>query len=343
METPLVTIVIPVFNSEKYIAETLDSVKNQIYENWECLLIDDGSCDKSIEIMHNYASQDKRFKVFKRNRKPKGVSVCRNIGIDHAKGTYLIFLDSDDLLRMHCLNERVKVMLQKPGLDFSVFQMQAFGLKRFKLTRRCNNYLLAFLKFTFPWQTSCPIWNLSFLRTIGYFNENLQMLEDPELHIRSLLATDKYLVLYDALPDSDYRVNRPYSFKKNRFYQKKLTNYGIFFENEDLIKNLSKKQKKCLRGGIYDLILTLIPPLQETEFEASEILVNSAKKHKIANLFQIIMSILALKLCRKSYLSNSRLILFAWAFLISPSRFYNELIVPKLEKATRISIKKQKI
>lgn len=91
---PLISIIIPVFNAERYLLQCLDSVLNQKYCNWECLLIDDGSIDGSTDICDDYCGKDSRFRVFHLPR--RGVSAARNWGIDNASGAYLCFVDADD-------------------------------------------------------------------------------------------------------------------------------------------------------------------------------------------------------------------------------------------------------
>lgn len=94
MSQTIVSVIIPVYNVEKYLRECIDSVLAQTYTDFELLLIDDGSTDSSGAICDKYAEQDSRVKVF---HKPNGgVSSARNLGLDNAKGEYLIFLDADD-------------------------------------------------------------------------------------------------------------------------------------------------------------------------------------------------------------------------------------------------------
>jgi len=93
---PLISIIIPCYNSEKYLSVCLKSVINQTYENWECLLINDGSKDNTLAVLEEFSSSNKKFKVF--SQQNKGLSATRNLGIENATGDYLFFLDSDDLL-----------------------------------------------------------------------------------------------------------------------------------------------------------------------------------------------------------------------------------------------------
>ena len=91
----LISIITPVYNVEKFIVETIESVLNQSHSNWELILVDDGSTDSSTEICKQYASKDERVKYF--HKQNGGQASARNLGIKKAKGEYVTFLDSDDL------------------------------------------------------------------------------------------------------------------------------------------------------------------------------------------------------------------------------------------------------
>ena len=92
----LISIIIPIYNTENYLAECLESIINQTYYNLEVLLIDDGSTDNSGRICDDYAQKDTRIKVI--HKENGGVSSARNIGLDLARGEYLVFIDSDDFV-----------------------------------------------------------------------------------------------------------------------------------------------------------------------------------------------------------------------------------------------------
>ncbi|MCR5609857.1 MAG: glycosyltransferase [Lachnospiraceae bacterium] len=91
---PELSIIIPVYNVEFYLRECLDSVKNQSFKNFECILVDDGSNDASSKICDEYALADSRFKVYHITN--SGVSNARNLGIQYSSGDYITFIDSDD-------------------------------------------------------------------------------------------------------------------------------------------------------------------------------------------------------------------------------------------------------
>ena len=95
----LISVIIPVYNVEKYLKKCLDSVINQTYKNLEIILVDDGSSDKSGLICDEYAKLDKRIKVL--HKKNGGLSSARNTGLDIAKGKYISFIDSDDFVSIY--------------------------------------------------------------------------------------------------------------------------------------------------------------------------------------------------------------------------------------------------
>lgn len=117
MEKELITIIIPVYNVEKYIHKCIDSVINQTYKNLEIILVDDGSPDNCGEICDEYAKEDKRIKVI--HKENGGLSDARNTGIDIAKGKYICFIDSDDYVEKEYI-EILHTAIKKDRTDMAV-------------------------------------------------------------------------------------------------------------------------------------------------------------------------------------------------------------------------------
>lgn len=112
MKQPLVSIVMPAYNAEKFIEESIKSVINQSYKNWELLVINDCSKDFTQEIIKKYCLKDKRIELFNQERN-SGVVEARNKGIQESKGKYIAFLDSDDLWEEKKLEIQIKYMEEK--------------------------------------------------------------------------------------------------------------------------------------------------------------------------------------------------------------------------------------
>ena len=95
-KSPLISVIVPVYKVEKYLPVCLDSLLAQTYRNFELLLVDDGSPDGCWQIMQQYAAQDSRVRIFRKEN--GGVSSARNFGLEQARGEYICFVDSDDFV-----------------------------------------------------------------------------------------------------------------------------------------------------------------------------------------------------------------------------------------------------
>lgn len=114
---PLVSIITPMYNSEKYIGETIESVLSQTYQNWEMVIVNDCSTDKGSDIVKEYQKKDSRIKLYN-NEKNKGGAETRNECIRRATGDYMAFLDSDDMWNKDKLEKQIAFM-QKNGYSFT--------------------------------------------------------------------------------------------------------------------------------------------------------------------------------------------------------------------------------
>ena len=114
---PLISIVIPVYNAERYINKCIDSVLSQSYANWELLLIDDGSSDDSGRICDGYSKKDDRIRTF--HKRNGGVGSARNVGIEQASGDFITFIDSDDWISSQYIADFVRCNPQRKSIVVS--------------------------------------------------------------------------------------------------------------------------------------------------------------------------------------------------------------------------------
>ena len=125
--TPVITVVIPYFNREETLAETLDSLKKQTFQNFEVIIVDDGSTEKSSkEFLEKIAKENPDIKVIHQHN--QGVAAARNNGIKEAKGRYVICLDSDDLLAETFIEKAIVVLDTNPEIDIFTTDVQTFGV-----------------------------------------------------------------------------------------------------------------------------------------------------------------------------------------------------------------------
>jgi teichuronic acid biosynthesis glycosyltransferase TuaG len=122
LRQPLVSIVTPAYNAERFIAETIESVVNQTYTNWELIIVDDRSQDRTVEIIKSYVKQEARITLVELEEN-SGSAIARNTAMDQAKGRYLAFLDSDDQWLPEKLTRQVAFM-QDNAIAFSFTKYQ---------------------------------------------------------------------------------------------------------------------------------------------------------------------------------------------------------------------------
>lgn len=147
LEKNLISVIIPIYNVEKYISRCLDSVINQTYKKIEIICVDDGSPDNSIKILKEYEKKDSRIKIIR--QESRGLSGARNTGIKNSRGEYIFFLDSDDWLPLNSLELLYEDILLNKS-DISVGNLikvypkknKEIGLKKLKKTDySLKNYL----------------------------------------------------------------------------------------------------------------------------------------------------------------------------------------------------------
>lgn len=133
--TPVISIIVPVYNVEKFLPACIESILNQKYHKWELILVDDGSTDTSGQICDKYASSNPKIKVIHQSN--KGVSAARNKGLEIASGQYTGFLDSDDFLDINTYSVMIPLMEQN-NIDISFFKFYFLG-KRNSTKNSLNN------------------------------------------------------------------------------------------------------------------------------------------------------------------------------------------------------------
>ncbi|MFC4817358.1 glycosyltransferase family 2 protein [Flavobacterium sp. GCM10023249] len=237
---PIISIIIPSYNKASFIKDTLQSVLNQSYLNWECIIIDDGSTDDSELIIKDFANSDPRFVFLPKDIKlPKGPSSSRNLGIQKAKGEFVLFLDADDLLSSDCLENRMKYFEENKDNDFLVFQMQRFqtqpdySVKRIKFDISEELVLHSFIHLHGVWAITSPIYKTQLLKSVRGFDEKLTNFEDFELAVKVILKSGRYK-FFDIV-DCYYRNDEDYvkKYSNSKAKLRMLESFCTFIQSID--------------------------------------------------------------------------------------------------------------
>jgi len=205
--TPLVSIIIPIFNRGKLIGETLETLLKQTHENWECIIVDDGSTDNTLDILQDYAIRDCRFKVLSRPMNLlKGANSCRNFGFRVSLGRYIQWFDSDDIMFPEMLMMKLKNIVEN-NADIVICRSSFFNEKgddievnRDTVGPKTNNPPLEYFAGGFWFQTAQPLFSRIYIENLdGLFNENLKRHQETEFFVRILLGNPKVIYLEETL------------------------------------------------------------------------------------------------------------------------------------------------
>lgn len=245
----LVSVIIPVYNVEKYLSQCVDSVINQTYKNLEILLINDGSTDDSGKICDEYARKDTRVKVI--HKENGGLSSARNKGIREAIGDYLMFLDSDDYLENdNCLLPTSKILLSGQDIDIVFFRFKSLYGKENKIKEdglfypeslNCmdsKNTLKYLVSHDLLWGSACAkITRSSFIKQNNlYFKKGIKS-EDIEWILR----------LANCLPKYFFTNGSFYIYRKGR--ENSITSTVDFEHLDGYRKFLEEHTKLCFKNA----------------------------------------------------------------------------------------------
>ncbi len=207
----IVSIIIPNFNKGKFVEETVGCILAQTSPDWELIFIDDGSTDPSFEWAKAAAKNDERCVFLKNTSGIKGANAARNQGIEMARGKYILFLDSDDLLAKDSIENRLKDFSRYPNNALLIYPTGVFFDTVGDSDLICNipnekSFLHRFLERDITWLISGPIWKKETLEKLNGFDLRLQSQQDYDLHVRALIAGFDFKYFHQE-PDAHYRRN----------------------------------------------------------------------------------------------------------------------------------------
>lgn len=205
MFTPKVSVIVPTFNSAKYISRCIESILNQTESHLEIIIIDDGSTDNTCDICKQYQVIDDRVKYY--YTKNNGVSAARNKGLNIASGKYILFVDSDDCLIKSCLKTCTDIM---ESTDFDIIKFGYVSenedgncsLISIDESRKFSDNINTLLEYVDSNKYYSFVWNMFIRRdTIGElrFDEDINWLEDQIFSYQCYLKSKKILLIPDVL------------------------------------------------------------------------------------------------------------------------------------------------
>lgn len=275
MSQPLVSIIIPSYNYGPFISQTLDCLLAQSYQNWEAVIIDDGSTDETQQVVEGYVAKYARFIYI--HQPNQGPSVARNTGMKRARGAYLHFLDADDLLSKDKITEQVSYMEQHPDCDISYTRAYYFedqkpnelftnrNLTKKKKDRmpkihaRGQDVLPYLIKANIMQINAALIRRGGILKNNFFFDESYQSAEDWEFWLRCAYKNALFSYFDNKLAYVLIRIH-PNSLSQNRVQMHEhdiKVRYAIkaYLEQFSRLKHLRKINNMYLHSPMYKAIL----------------------------------------------------------------------------------------
>lgn len=262
----LVSIIIPLYNRVDYIIETLHSIQNQTYTNWECIIVDDGSTDDSYAVVDAWIHKDHRFKLFKRPvHHRSGGCGARNYGFLQSKGAFILWLDSDDLIVPTYLQQQMTLIEAHQG-DLSVCGWQFFDAHQKQFPQRLivNNLVQDGLSVIDEIALSksylichCYLTKRSVVAQAGLWNEYLKVNQDGEFFCRVLVNakvvvnTKGILALYRA--DTNDKISQKINYEKleHRMYSIDLMKNTLLIVDKNRFTNYINNFKILMYKNLY--------------------------------------------------------------------------------------------
>ncbi len=247
-KNPLITIIIPTYNREDTISRAIESVLSQTYENWELIIVDDGSTDNTLKIVEKYSNENKKIIYF--SEKHLGVCNARNVGIKNSKGNYIAFLDSDDEFLPNKIKIQLELMIKhKADLSLSnctIYQEDKKIEKKFNETKILSKNELFLDKITRS--ASVIMYNKEILSKL-FFDNKFPTYNDLDFLLKAINQTQilfinqKLVNIYKTLKGNRISTNYKKKIEGTKKIIENLNNYHLNLNETDSLLNLMLLQQ----------------------------------------------------------------------------------------------------
>lgn len=273
MQNKMVSVILPVFNAERFLPQCLDSILRQTYQEWELIAVDDGSKDRSLEILKSYEKRDDRIHII--SKKNEGVSIARNVALSQVCGEYIYFVDSDDIVMQDALSILIRTLesnnatfVKSDFLPINEHGKQLFINKKQGIRRRYEGKIIdSEMFYSKILMDEFFLWTCLFRRDIIEKNKirfipHCRLMEDAAFIVEYLLHSsrnvykDACVYGYRKYEGTASEVNKDYSGDLEMIQQSLFTAKERKTLNILLYKRINKIQQGY-RTGLINKFITL--------------------------------------------------------------------------------------
>lgn len=293
MNQPLISVIVPIYNVEKYLDKCVDSIVNQTYKNLEIILVDDGSPDNCPAMCDEWAKKDSRIKVIHKTN--GGLSDARNFGIDIASGNYLFFLDSDDFIDKDCIQKLFdSIWTDKSDISITL-PIRYLPNQNTKIMYKSNpkgvfnKYVIleCMFKYSLPWSACGKLFKIDLFKK-KRFPVN-RLCEDLFLIPSIIYDSNKISIIEENLYYYRYNTNSIMNIKPSEKFIN--DRFDAISFNSNIFCNSNSQLKDSILNTLIDYCFYTISDLYDTKTNPNnEIIISQAKRNIILSRKHILKS-----------------------------------------------------
>lgn len=262
MKSPKVTVAVSTYNREKYINDCINSVLEQSYQDFELIIIDDGSTDNTRDVVQKY--NDPRIKYYYQNN--SGQNSARNAGINYASADYVALMDSDDVWHPEKLEKQVEILEENPDIGLvycgtELIDKNGKSCGRKPLVTHSGHILDKLLMTNFLYNGSCPLFRKSCIERVGLFDCSITRMTDWEFYLRfaihyKFFGIDEYLLKYRIHNETMSHNFKDYEscgikILEKVFNDEDLDSKYLKYKNEAIARRYSYLGKRYFENGFF--------------------------------------------------------------------------------------------
>lgn len=246
-----ISIITASYNYDKYIKQAINSVVNQTYQDWELIIVDDGSCDNSLEIIKSYCAKDSRIKLFQHeNAKNKGLKETLLLGIEHASGEWVVFLESDDYITPDYLSKKIEITEKYPSVKLVFNKVKFVSQEKRKQQKIYENTQKKLSKMKSPKNMFYDFYINNMILTFSCVMVQSQTIKKADFNTPTDKFLDWWLWIHIAYKNNFYYIDEELTFwrlhdtsyikngKRPIFHLTQVRAYKDIYKNNDKPFNL---------------------------------------------------------------------------------------------------------
>ncbi|MEI8128131.1 MAG: glycosyltransferase [bacterium] len=239
-----ISIITASYNYAQFIEEAINSVISQSYQNWELIIVDDGSCDNSVDIIKSYCEKDDRIKFFQHeNGQNKGLKETLLLGIEHASGEWIAFLESDDYFAPDNLSKKIEIIKKYPEVKLVFNKVEFISEKKCRQQKRYENTQKKLSKMKFPKNMFYDFYINNMILTFSCVMAETKTIKNANFNTPTDSILDWWLWIHIAHKNSFYYLDEELTFwrlhdasyiktsKKPIFYPTQMRAYNDIYQN----------------------------------------------------------------------------------------------------------------